>query len=601
MSAIKNLGTIAVMVPLYNSEPYIHDCLDSLIRQSYPYWVAYVVDDGSPDASGKIADEYAAKDSRFCVFHKQNGGYGSALNYALEQAASSLESFLAVTFLDGDDYLDENAYRDLSSVMAGTQVDILFFGFKRLHSDKRINEREFSCPSGTVTRLSYHSAQLGCGIWQGKNGAHNQIWNKFYKSSLIQKIRFLGDKDYIEDIIFCTKTAVKASSFYFFDKSYYFYRQHEDSAIRSPYFQIRRARSILYSLSIIEKSTIKEKDEFLEQIYPKMFRTFQKMRNGHITHFFENSNLFIEVANKIMPWATQEYQAGRVKEKDFLFLCEVASSQPLNVSLTRHPAIQFVLQKAESLINEKKIFNYAKYLTLRVDIRNKGKEGNKVIAQSIVPDPERVREQPAWLPDGISIESTSREMKVIICCQGKGELDIRLRGRDERNDDRKRYPVWIDCTYFTVNGLVVFSEAKTVCHDKPYLYKKTVIDREIVKLEFRWTECRSSSVLDEYHQLQKDLKESHQKLSNEVKKNKLQSAYASQVLSQLHDEERKNKRQEAYIFRASSQLRRFRLTKYLKYKFLSKVTFGNMRNHYKEKYQEQKSIYKSIKKGRFSL
>ncbi|MBS7328780.1 MAG: glycosyltransferase family 2 protein [Oxalobacter sp.] len=601
MSAIKNLGTIAVMVPLYNSEPYIHDCLDSLIQQSYPYWVAYVVDDGSPDASGKIADEYAAKDSRFCVFHKQNGGYGSALNYAIEQAASSLESFLAVTFLDGDDCLDTNAYRDLSLVMANTGSDVLFFGYKQLYADKKINERPFACSSGAVTRLTYHAAQLGYGIWRGKNGTWRAVWNKFYKPALIQKIRFLGDRNYIEDIIFCTRIGIQANSFHFIDKSYYFHRQREDSVSRSPDIQIRRSRSIFYSLYVIEKSNVSEKIGILNLKYKEMFHIFQEMKDNHIVHFFENSNLFIEVANKIMPWATQEYQAGRVKEKDFLFLCEVASSQPLNVSLTRHPAIQFVLQKAESLINEKKIFNYAKYLTLRVDIRNKGKEGNKVIAQSIVPDPERVREQPAWLPDGISIESTSREMKVIICCQGKGELDIRLRGRDERNDDRKRYPVWIDCTYFTVNGLVVFSEAKTVCHDKPYLYKKTVIDREVVKLEFRWTECRSSSVLDEYHQLQKDLKESHQKLSNEVKKNKLQSAYASQVLSQLHDEERKNKRQEAYIFRASSQLRRFRLTKYLKYKFLSKVTFGNMRNHYKEKYQEQKSIYKSIKKGQFSL
>ena len=68
--------------------------------------------------------------------------------------------------------------------------------------------------------------------------------------------------------------------------------------------------------------------------------------------------------------------------------------------------------------------------------------------------------------------------------------------------------MWIDCTYFAVNGEVIFAETETVCHDKRYVYRKPVVDGEIVKLEVAWSECRSSNVLDEYRQLQAKLKNS---------------------------------------------------------------------------------------------
>ena len=119
-------------------------------------------------------------------------------------------------------------------------------------------------------------------------------------------------------------------------------------------------------------------------------------------------------------------------------------------------------------------------------------------------------------------------------------------GRDVRNEDGNRYPVWIDCTYFAVNGEVIFADTKTVCHDKRYVYRKPVVDGETVKLEVTWSECQSSNVLDEYRQLQAELKNSKNKTnqlqaelkSSNNKTDQLQKASAK-TLQDLNETQRK--------------------------------------------------------------
>lgn len=78
---------ISVIVPVYKAEKYIHRCIDSLLAQTFKNFELLLIDDGSPDNSGKICDEYACIDSRVRVFHKGNGGVSSARQYGLEQAA----------------------------------------------------------------------------------------------------------------------------------------------------------------------------------------------------------------------------------------------------------------------------------------------------------------------------------------------------------------------------------------------------------------------------------------------------------------------------------------------------------------------------------
>lgn len=98
---------ISIIVPVYNVEPYIRKCLDSILSQTYTNWEAILVDDGSTDQSGAICDEYAKKDARFVVVHKQNEGVAKARITAFEHSKGEL-----ITFIDSDDYVSRSIWRN---------------------------------------------------------------------------------------------------------------------------------------------------------------------------------------------------------------------------------------------------------------------------------------------------------------------------------------------------------------------------------------------------------------------------------------------------------------------------------------------------------
>lgn len=117
---------VTVIVPVFKVEKYLRNCLDSLVAQSLLNWEAILVDDGSPDRSGEICDEYAAKDARFRVIHKDNGGLSSARN-----AAVPLSKGEYCFFLDSDDFLHINTLKALSEYAIQTNADIVQCGFLR--------------------------------------------------------------------------------------------------------------------------------------------------------------------------------------------------------------------------------------------------------------------------------------------------------------------------------------------------------------------------------------------------------------------------------------------------------------------------------------
>ena len=96
---------VTVIVPVYNVENYLQQCIDSIIGQSYKYLEIILVDDGSTDGSGKICDEYANQDNRIKVIHKQNGGLVSARKAGLKEATGKY-----IAFVDSDDWIDTDMY-----------------------------------------------------------------------------------------------------------------------------------------------------------------------------------------------------------------------------------------------------------------------------------------------------------------------------------------------------------------------------------------------------------------------------------------------------------------------------------------------------------
>lgn len=97
---------ISIIVPVYKVEKYLHRCLDSIVAQTFTDWECILVDDGSPDGSGKICDEYAEKDGRFKVFHQENQGVSAARNKGLDNAKGEW-----IGFVDSDDWVSKEYFQ----------------------------------------------------------------------------------------------------------------------------------------------------------------------------------------------------------------------------------------------------------------------------------------------------------------------------------------------------------------------------------------------------------------------------------------------------------------------------------------------------------
>ena len=110
---------ISIIVPVYNVEDYIKQCLDSILLQTYTNFEVIVVDDGSTDSSSEICDDFAKKDKRFNVIHKENGGVSKARNIALDNVNGSY-----VVFVDSDDVLPKDALKKMIDETIATNSEV---------------------------------------------------------------------------------------------------------------------------------------------------------------------------------------------------------------------------------------------------------------------------------------------------------------------------------------------------------------------------------------------------------------------------------------------------------------------------------------------
>ncbi len=119
---------ISIIIPMYNVEKYLRRCLDSVANQTFTDWQAICVDDGSPDNSGKIAKEYAARDKRFIVVHKENGGLSDARNFGMPYAKGKY-----IMFLDSDDFIHPQTMEIAYNAIEKNKSDIASFTYDRFY------------------------------------------------------------------------------------------------------------------------------------------------------------------------------------------------------------------------------------------------------------------------------------------------------------------------------------------------------------------------------------------------------------------------------------------------------------------------------------
>ena len=186
---------ISVIVPVYKVEQYLHRCIDSILAQTYTNLEIILVDDGSPDRSGEICDEYATKDSRIRVIHKENGGVSSARNVGLDVSTGDY-----IAFADPDDYLTSDMYKKMIQVFDDCEVDIC------------VSQWQYECADGThvispdridASIYGKHSAEKFAEYLyrqQYESMVVCVVWNKLYRRCIFNDIRFLGKRSEDERI-----------------------------------------------------------------------------------------------------------------------------------------------------------------------------------------------------------------------------------------------------------------------------------------------------------------------------------------------------------------------------------------------------------------
>lgn len=192
---------ISIIVPVYNVEKYIDECIQSLLRQTYRNIEIILVDDGSVDRSGELCDYYAGIDQRVVVIHKDNEGLGLARNSGLDIARGEF-----VTFIDSDDKADENLVELLIGGIIESNCDTGIGGFKRILEDNSVEYEEKykeCCYAGKDVYDILFARMLGSAP-DKHDAIRMSVWNAMYSMKIISdnNIRFPSEREFIsEDII----------------------------------------------------------------------------------------------------------------------------------------------------------------------------------------------------------------------------------------------------------------------------------------------------------------------------------------------------------------------------------------------------------------
>lgn len=208
---------VSIIVPIYKVQDFLEACIDSILQQSYKNLEIILVDDGSPDNCGLICDDYAKKDDRIVVIHKENGGLSDARNAGLDICKGDY-----VWFIDSDDYLLSDNLFKLMQTVINDDLDMISFGFKKVAQDG--NE--------LPTIISYESIN---NILNGEELLNNyalisNVWMYIFKKKIIDEynIRFIKGI-YHEDEAFTTVYASYVNKFKYLPIYLYAYLQRADS------------------------------------------------------------------------------------------------------------------------------------------------------------------------------------------------------------------------------------------------------------------------------------------------------------------------------------------------------------------------------------
>lgn len=241
---------VSIIVPIYNVEKYIHKCIDSILSQTFTDFELILVDDGSPDKCGEICEQYALKDNRIKVVHKENGGLSDARNAGMQYVNGGY-----TIFVDSDDWIESTMIGEMVKFIDEYNADIIQVGFYYAYKDYLLYDDRYYCENDKPVVLDNFSLMKELVI---NERVKNFAWGKLYKTELIKDIPFKKGVLF-EDVFWAHQVMQRVDKYVLSNKPLCYYLQREDSIVAT--YTIR-------NLDIIKG--LKERHEFIEKHYPNL-------------------------------------------------------------------------------------------------------------------------------------------------------------------------------------------------------------------------------------------------------------------------------------------------------------------------------------------
>ena len=236
---------VSIIIPIYKTEKYLHQCIDSVLNQDYSNLEIILVDDGSPDNCGLICDEYAEKDTRIKVLHKQNEGISAARNSGLDIAKGKF-----ISFIDSDDYVSENYISIMLNEFNNKTIDLVICSYYLLYNNN--GDETIKLPKEHIIQNNILSGtDLIINRFSRLRTPYTVPWNKLYKSELFNNLRFEPGVIHEDEFIYrslmtnCKQVAI-------INPPLYYYRQREYSIMSNysadnyKYHLLWMAQEIIY-------------------------------------------------------------------------------------------------------------------------------------------------------------------------------------------------------------------------------------------------------------------------------------------------------------------------------------------------------------------
>lgn len=262
---IKMSCLVSVVVPIYKVEEYIDKCITSILCQTFRDIEIILVNDGSPDKCGQVAEAYASKDPRIKVIHKENGGLSSARNVGIGVAIGDY-----ILFVDADDWIDPNMIEKMYSASKVADADLVICNYRRIYKDRE-EEDVLHLENQSFNINDMGLAEYFYSYYFPYVHGH-EVWNKLYKREIIIKNDLIFEKNvevFSEDLLFNLYFLCHINVMVSLKASFYNYLQRDNSIMNSSQPNLKQSYSLFEKFSMhSEKSG---KSEELKEILPLLF------------------------------------------------------------------------------------------------------------------------------------------------------------------------------------------------------------------------------------------------------------------------------------------------------------------------------------------